>query len=242
MHKKLYPTNKKKQNNKCPNCGLEFHRHSTFESVLAGQFDNPGDGAWSVNSFTPTRKADFVSDVCVPAAQAFISALLVVPPISSVLRSFGYDWYLSFPLSALVLGAYWFRGVRQLEKERGVSQEFNYDPSPSETPAGLAPAKKENVQLEMISKDDDFKASMKIIDLPSGMTGAEFVQFARDILAGKPLARTDWVGDGKQFSRDIYDGLMSAMMAAGLIIPVAGKGKKLTPGGRRAISRMIRMT
>ncbi len=240
MIEKVYPTNRKKTKSECPNCGCEISYHSTFESVLSGKFDNPGGGAWSVNSFSPIRKADLTSDVAVPAVQALISSALSLPASSLVLVYLEYEWYFSFPLGALVMGAYWIKGVRRLELERGESREFSYEPVDAQDAAGSHGGKVDQVSLEVISKDDDFRAAMKIVDLPAGMSVSEFMEFCRDILAGKSLARKEWAGGGKQFSRDQYDDLMAAMSASGLVIQVAGRGRALTSGGRRAIARMMR--
>lgn len=240
MTNKVYPTKRKKQNSECPNCGCQISYHSTFENALSGKFDNPDGGAWSVTSFLPTRKADLISDVAVPGAQALITAVLSLPLSAAAAILFEHEWYYSFSIAALVMGASWIKGIRRLELERGESKEFSYEPADSPEDIEPRSRKEKKISLEIISKDDDFKASMKIIDLPDGVSASEFVQFCRDILSGRTFARKDWVGSGMQFSRDQYDGLMSAMLDAGLIIQVAGKGKVLTPGGKRAIAMMIR--
>ena len=240
MENKLYPTKKKKTSSKCPNCGFQISIHSTFESALSGKFDNPNEGAWSANSFSPLRKADLLSDVCVPGAQAGITALLLFPVAWGAVVFIGFDWMWAFSVSAVVLAGTWIRGINRLEMERGESREFSYEPVDGLGQVEMQAGQPRPISLEVLSKDDDFKASMKIVDLPSGVTATKFVEFSRSILAGKSLARRDWVGQGKEFSRDQYDGLMSAMAACGLVISVAGKGKMLTVGGKRALSRMAR--
>lgn len=240
MQEKLYPTKRKNQNSKCPNCGCEISYHSTFENALSGQFDNPDGGAWSFTSFLPIREANIISDVAVPGTQAFISAVLSLPLLASAKIYFEFDWKYAWSISALVMGAYWIKGIRRLEMERGESKEFSYEPVQDSDPGSAQVEKKEKISLEVISKDDDFRAAMKIVDLPEGVSASEFVQFSGDILTGKTLARKEWAGSGKQFSRDQYDEIMVAMLASGLIRSVAGKGKMLTPGGRRAMARMVR--
>ena len=126
MIDKLYPKKRKTSNSKCPQCGCEINIHSSFESALSGQFDNPNEGSWSYTSFSPVRKADLLTDVCVPGAQAIITSLLLFPLACGSVVFFGYDWNYAFPISAIVMMGAWIKGVNRLEMERGENRQFSY--------------------------------------------------------------------------------------------------------------------
>lgn len=239
MKKKLYTPNLKTQNDTCVNCGFKITRHSVFHSVMSGDFNNPGDGAWTAVSFVPARKADLVSDVAVPAAQALISSLVAAIPAICVAYYARWEWYAPAAVATATVVAQWFSALKRSEQERGSTEEFSYYPSSADDgKKGLAD-KLNTIRLEVISKPDKSTAVMKLIDLPEGITGSEFKEFCNDILVGRSLARANWIGPGKKFGRDQFDGLMSTMEDAGLVIPVPGKARRVTEAGREAIKKMV---
>ncbi len=240
MRKKLYPTNNKKTKNDCPNCGWKIERSHTFESVLAGNFSNERNGSYDAYRTTPTRAATLQADVLVPLAQSLVGATLATIPAIVVAQIARWEWYSPLAVGSVTILVQWFSIVKKLEGERSVTEQFSYQPDPENCQAQPLSNKPDGIQLEVISKDDDFKASMKIITLPRSVTAEQFVSFCRDILVGKSLARRNWEGSGKPFSRDSYDDLVAAMQTAGLVMTVQGKGKQLTKGGKRAIARMVR--
>jgi hypothetical protein len=240
MRKKLYPRKTKKQNSDCPNCGFEIRAKYSFESVLAGGFSNPDNGAYDAIRKTPVRQASLEADVLVPAAQSLVGAVVTTLPAIIVAQLARWEWYSPLAIGACTILVQWFSIVKKLESERSIVEEFSYTPS-EEIERPLAQGNpQEPVRLEVVSKDDNYGVAFKIVDLPQSVSGREFVGLCQGVLAGRSLARKNWVGEGKQFSRDQYDDLISAMMTAGLINAIPGKGKKLTLGGKHAIRRMIR--
>jgi hypothetical protein len=134
----------------------------------------------------------------------------------------------------------WFSIIKKLENERSLIEEFSYNPNEEiERPLHQGNPQ-EPIKLEVVSKENNYGAALKIVDLPASVTGHEFVEFCQGILGGRSIARENWAGEGKLFSRDRYDGLISAMLTAGIISKIPGRGKKLTLGGKHAIRRMIR--
>lgn len=239
MKKKLYTPKPKTQNDICVNCGFKITRHSVFHSVMSGGFDNPDDGAWTAVSFVPSRKADLISDVAVPAAQALISSSVTAIPAICVAYYARWEWYGPAAVATVTVVVQWFSALKRSEQERGSTEEFSYYPSSADDEEKGSSARPAAIRLDVISKPDKTTAVMKMVDLPDGVTEEKFRELCADILSGKSLARANWIGPGKTFGRDQFDALMICMETAGLIIPVPGKARRVTEAGRSAMAKMI---
>lgn len=240
MSKRLYPPKPKNQNSDCPSCGFHISYATSFESVLAGNFDNSRDGSYVATRSTPIRASTLEADVLVPAAQSLIWAVVSSVPAVAISFWLRYEWYFPLAVAGVSMAFSWSSSMKRSDMSCSKVEEFEYSPSPDKNDSPAPGAGGEAIRLEVINKSDDMSAAMKIVDLPEGIEPVQFLGLCKDALAGKGLARKNWTGSGKEFSRDQYDGLMTAMVSSGLVMTVPGKGKMLTLGGRKSIKRMIR--
>lgn len=240
MQKKLYPHKPKKSNNSCPSCGFHISYGHTFEQVLSGKFQNDQNGGYTAYRSTPQRTSTMESDVLVPLAQSAVWSILAALPTIPIAFWLRYEWYFPVVIASASLLASWVSAMRKSESSLSLVEEFSYTPNDTDALPVCSSRARKNIQLEIKDKSENYGASLKIVDLPESISDVVFHEFCGDILAGKSLARKDWVGDGKTFSRDQYDELIVAMAGSGLICSVPGKGKKLTAGGKGAIRAMIR--
>lgn len=229
----------KKQKNNCPYCGWETTRGFNFEQILAGTLPESVTGDFTAFRSTPSRTATIEADLLVPIGQTLATAIIITLPTFVVALWLKWEWYAPFSVGAVTLLAQWIRCLNLHEKTLAVVEEFSYSPTGQDLGQRSRDVGGDVVKLEVISGRNSYEAGMKIVDLPSDVSVEQFKDFCKDILSGKPLARRDWTGSGKQFSRDTYDDLMSAMLDAGLVFSLAGKGKRLTLGGKRAIARLV---
>jgi len=229
----------KKQKNNCPHCGWETTRGFHFEQILAGTLPENVNGDFTAFRSTPSRAATIEADLLVPIGQTLVTAIVVSLPSFPLALWLEWEWYIPFAIGTFVLSVQWIRCLNSHERTLSVIEEFSYSPDGDSSENRSLATSRDVVQLEVISGENKERFQMKIIDLPSGITRQKFRDFCEDIVLGKPLARRDWVGSGKQFSRDAYDDLMSAMLAAGLVQNIPGKGKILTLGGKHAIKRLV---
>lgn len=240
MQEKLYSHRPKKSNSSCPSCGFHISHSSTFESVLSGQFDNTRNGGYTALRSTPVRASTIESDVLVPLAQSVVWSIVSILPAISISYVMRYEWYFPLAVGSASLLVSWLSAVRKSESSLVTVEEFSYSPN-DEIAAPLRAGNVEGVvKLEIKDKSENYGASLKIVQLPAGINESDWNEFCRDILAGRSLARSNWTGNGKLFSRDLYDQLMAKMEEAGLVASVAGKGRRLTLGGKGAIKAMIR--
>lgn len=240
MHRDYSTPKQKQQKRECPNCGWQFATNFDFEQMVAGL--GPGDlnGNFTAYRSTPAHRATIEADLLVPAGQTLISALVTALPTAAIGMWFRWEWYAPLAVASITVLVQWFRYLNHQERALAILEEFSYSPGADQAQQKPSSPKPSPIRLDIFSRDDDFKAAIKIVDLPSDVSGEEFKTLCQDVLAGKSLARKNWAGPGKEFSRDQYDNLMTAMLDAGLIATVPGAGKKLTNGGRHAIRRMIR--
>lgn len=240
MHRDYSTQTRKQQNNKCPHCGWQFASNFNFEQMIAGLAPGDVNGDFTAYRSTPTRTATIEADLLVPAGQALISALVTALPTAAIGMWFRWQWYAPLAVASITILVQWFRYLNHQERGQAMLEEFSYSPGPPKPSPNARQGNPTPIRLDIYSRDDDHRAAIKIVDLPSNVSGEDFKVLCQDVLAGKSLARSNWAGSGKLLSRDEYDGLMSAMTDAGLIVTWPGAGKRLTNGGRHAIRRMIR--
>lgn len=229
----------KKQKDKCPQCGWQISRGFNFEQILAGSLPENVNGDFNAFRSTPARTATIEADLLVPIGQVMVTAIVTALPSFALVSWLEWDWKITFVTGSVAILITWIRSLNLHEKTLSVIEEFSYSSSGGSDGPRLRSQDRDAVKLEVVSSKRRSGMQMKIVDLPRGISRHQFAEFCQDILSGKSLARRDWVGSGKQFSRDEYDDLVIAMLEAGLIARVPGKGKSLTVGGRHALQCMI---
>lgn len=240
MQEKLYPQIPKKSNGNCPTCGFHISHSSAFDNVLAGQFDNVREGSYVATRVTPVRASTFQSDVAVPAAQSLIWSIVVALPAIPVSYALRYEWYFPLVVSSISMLVSWISAMRRSDKSQSKIEEFAYHTGERQTGKMLSKSSGAGIRLEVTDRSSGSGVAVKIAHLPAGVSTEHFAELCRQVLAGASLARSNWAGSGKLFSRDVYDELMREMISAGLILSIQGKGKTLTTGGKHAIERMLR--
>lgn len=240
MQNKLYPQTPKKTNGNCPTCGFHISHSSAFDNVLAGQFDNVREGSYVATRVTPVRASTFQSDVAVPAAQSLIWSIVVALPAIPVSYALRHEWYIPLVVSSISMLVSWISVMRRSDKSQSKIEEFSYHTDERQTGKMLSKSSGAGIRLDVTDRPSGSGVSTKIAHLPVAVSDEQFVSLCREVLAGKSLARSNWTGSGKMFSRDVYDRLVAEMVHAGLIFSLPGKGKTLTTGGKHAIERMLR--
>lgn len=240
MTTKLYPTNRKKQNNDCPSCGFHISYSSTFESVLAGDFSNDRDGSYTATRITPVRSSTVEADVIVPIAQSAIWSLVAILPSIPVMFWLRYEWYFPFAIGSLSLLASWASSMKRSEAMQSKVEEFSYSPDGQDATDKLERKNKQGIEMTIANRTESNSASWKIIELPSGITQEKFDEFCKGIVLGKSMARKEWTPIKRHFSRDQYDDVIEAMETANLVIKRQGEGAYVSPNGKRAIAAYVR--
>lgn len=102
------------------------------------------------------------------------------------------------------------------------------------------PQSPEKIQLEIKHIENGFLREENI-DLPAGITYEQFTEWAQTILMGtKTPALSHWTGSGKPFTRNNYTEFVCAMIKAGILISLPGKGNQLTSDGEYALNRLLK--
>jgi hypothetical protein len=97
-----------------------------------------------------------------------------------------------------------------------------------------------SVTMEVKHEEAGRIGRMQFVDLPVGVTQDQLIDWSAAVVDGvKTPARSNWVGSGKPFSRDNYDLFTKAMVEAGILVTIPGKGNQLTVGGRHALKSLI---
>lgn len=240
MQNRSYHNPNKKTNNECPTCGWQIGHSHTFEQGLFGQFSNEKNGDFTAYRSTPVRGTSLEADVLVPLAQSLISsvgAIISAIPLSIWL---GFEWPIFVLIWAASFLAAWLSAIKRSEFSIAKTEEFSYSANEKEVGAIAGQGRPGPLQMEVIHSSGGIRNQMQILDLPDQITEVDFAKFLRDILAGRSLARKDWAGTDKPFSRDGYDGMIDKLLAASIIQPSVKGGKILSNGGKHAIARMVR--
>lgn len=240
MHKEQYHNPQQKSNTECPTCGWKIGHSHTFENALFGQFSNEKNGDFTAIRTTPVRGPSLEADVLVPFAQSLITsieAVILAIPLSIWLR---FEWPILLFIWAGTMLVSWISAVKRAEFSQSKTEEFSYSASQKETGQAASQGGGGPLKLEVIHSISGIRNQMQILDLPGQITEEVFGAFLRDILAGRSLARTNWAGTGKPFSRDSYDGMIEKLLDASIIQPTINGGKMVSNGGKHAIARMVR--
>lgn len=240
MTTKLYPTNRKKQNNDCPSCGFHISYTSTFESVLAGDFNNDRNGSYTATRITPIRSSTVEADVIVPVAQSAIWSLVAILPSIPVMFWLRYEWYFPFAIGSLSLLASWASSMKRSEAMQSKVEEFSYSPDEQGAVAEPERKNKQGIEMTITNRTEKNGASWKIIELPSGISQKKFDEFCKGVVLGRSVARKEWTPIKRHFSRDQYDDVIAAMETADLVTKRQGEGAYISPNGKRAIAAYVR--
>lgn len=228
-----------KQKSDCTNCALRVGQRGTLEQSIASIAGSGIVSDFEVKERNPVRAATLEADVIVPVAQALATGLMTTALSYTVAGLAGLDVRAVGTFGVGSLLATWIKLLvdsrRNLAEERRVYVFANR----SKEHAGRPTASDGTIRLEVVTSVNGIKNKMQYLDLPSGISEADFVEFCRQVLAGKSLARTNWAGSGKLFSRDVYDGLMACLLDAGIIEKKEKGGKTLSNGGRRAVEHLM---
>lgn len=240
MQNQSYHTQPQKSNNKCPTCGWKIGQAHTFENMLLGQFSNEKNGDFTAIRSTPFRAFSLEADVIVPLAQSLVSGIetvLVMIPVSMWLD---FKWPVVMFSAAATMALTWIAAIRKAEFTTLKTEEFSYSAAQSESGGVHVKRADGPLKMEIIHETSGIRNRMQIMDLPAQITEDEFGAFLRDVLAGKSLARSNWVGSDRPFSRDTFDQMIEKLLSVSLIQPASNGGKQLSNGGRHAIRRMVR--
>lgn len=240
MHNEAYHKPNNKSNTECSACGWKIANSHTFESMLSGQFVNEKNGNFTASRLTPFRAPSIEGDVLVPLAQSLIisiEAVIVAIPLSIWLR---FDWSILLFIWAGTMLLSWISAVKRAEFSQSRTEEFSYSANQKEAGHIAPQGGSRPLQLEVMHSTSGIRNRMQILDLPAQITEEDFGAFLRDILAGRSLARNNWAGTGKPFSRDGYDGMIGKLLEASIIQPAINGGKVLTNGGKHVVRRLVR--
>lgn len=231
---------RKKQNSKCPHCGWQIATTFNFEQLLANGIPDGIEGDVSAYRSTPVRGPTIEADLLVPAGQALMSAIATMLPTTIVALWARWEWYAPILVGSATVLLQWFRFLNDQSRNTSIVEEFSYSasqPSNTKTPST---EDRSGLRMEIIHETSGIRSRMQLLELPEEMSETEFAGFLRDVAAGKPLARKHWVGDGKPFSRDVYDDMIDKLLLASIVSRAGNSGTKLTNGGRHGINAMIR--
>lgn len=240
MQKKLYHPKHKKSNSGCSQCGFHISYHHTFESVLAGEFENDLNGAYTAFRSTPSRASTIESDVLVPLAQSLVwSVVSILPaiPISYWLR---YEWYFPFAVGSVSLLISWLSSQKKAESSLSVVEEFSYSPNGESSGKALGGEPQGGIKLDVTDRSERDVIRIQFVALPPSIEVEKFNEFCKGVVLGKPLSRKEWTPERVLFSRDQYDQLVGELMSSGVVLSVDGKGKVLSRGGKRALARYVK--
>lgn len=208
--------------------------------MLSGRFKNQKDGSFTATRTTPARAPSMASDVLVPAAQSFIWAIAVGLPSISVAVWLRWEWSATLFVGACTILASWISAMRKSEFSLSKTEEFSYTANQVRDVEMIADDHSRPLRMEVIHEVSNIRSKMQLLDLPDSIGEREFSEFLKDILAGTSLARKNWTGSDKPFSRDGYDGMIEQMIDGSILVRSSSGKKVLSNGGRHAISAMIR--
>ncbi len=239
MRRKFYHTLPKQSNTDDPTTASQSGISSAFENIASGRLSDTKSGDYTLTITTPLFKSELEGDVLVPLAQTLVSGILSASVAIPAVMLFGIDWPFGLFIASVGSLVSWKSAVKNAGLSREKTEEISFCQGTEKTSEISHTQSKSVVQLEVIHAENGLKNRMQLIDLPGQIGEADFAEFLRGILSGDSLARVNWVGEGKPFSRDTYDMLIVKLMAAGIICRSEKGGKELTNGGRRAISRVV---
>ena len=239
MHPNYTPKHAKQTNNDCPTCGWSFSKTGIFEQVMSGTFSGLDAAGYTATRTTPIRKPDLQSDVLVPAAQSLIWTVVVALPALSVSMFMRWEWAAPVFISAVTVLASWVSAMKRSENSQQKTEELTVSSSGKPSASETGYTNEPGVRLDIVHTGGDDIRRIEYAFLPKSVSSADFRKFCDEIVAGASLARRNWVGKGKIFSRDGYDQLIANLLENHIILAHHTGGKRLTERGRRTLTAML---
>jgi hypothetical protein len=215
--------------------GWDYSRGHQFESSpfnIVGAADL--SGPVEATRAQPARPATVESDVFVPLLQSLATGVAVAIPVTGLTIWLRWEWYAPLVAAGVTVTIAWLQLLGAHRKLLWVVETVSdlVEGDPASAPA--------SVTMEVKHEEAGRIGRMQFVDLPVGVTQDQLIDWASSVVAGvKTPARANWVGSGKPFSRDIYDLFTKAMIEAGILATIPGKGNQLTVGGRHALKSLI---
>lgn len=239
MRRKFYHTPPKQSNTDYPTTASQSGISSALENIVGGRLSDTKSGDYTLTITTPLFKSELEGDVLVPLAQTLVSGILAVSVAMPVVLWLGFDWQFGLFIASIRSIVSWKAGIKNAGHSREKTEEISFSKASEKTAEISHVQSKNEIRLEVVHDQNGLKNRMQLIDLPSQINETDFTEFLRQISSGKSMARVNWAGQGKPFSRDTYDQMITKLMTVGIICQSEQGGKKLTSGGRRAISRIV---
>jgi hypothetical protein len=240
MNLNYNPKRPRKANSECPHCGWRIATTFNFEQLLANGIPDGIEGDVSAYRSTPVRGPTIEADLLVPAGQALMSAVATMLPTTIIGLWARWEWYAPILVGSATALLQWFRFLNDQGRNTSIIEEFSYSADRDHNRKTPSAKDRSGLRMEVVHETSGIRSRMQLLELPEQIGEAEFAEFLRDISAGKSLARKNWVGDGKPFSRDVYDDMIDKLLSTSIVNRVGNSGTKLTNGGRHAINAMIR--
>lgn len=220
--------------------GGTWRRYSTFDSSVPLALPAPTSDGGSVTASrrSPARPPEFMADVIVPAGQAGLIGLAIgIIFIFCPLVVGGFPWWGFAPIGVLSFSVFVLVLLHGNRKHMWNEETVTQDAAPVE----VAPAPAGEVKLIINHTDGDggFIRGLNLT-LPPGVSQTKFYEFARGVTRrGGRLAVVDWTGQGKPFSKKVYDSLLSVLDEAGIVEwkdnANRSTGRRLTDDGQAAL-------
>ena len=240
MTKKLYPQIKKQAIKNCPSCGVSIHQKYTFESVLTGDFVNYHDGDYEAIRETPTRAYSLEADLLVPAGQVVFTCLVAAFPAGVAALYLQWGWYPVSAIVSVVASLAWSSVLSDVRARSVITETFSYQGDAREKTVHEFEQRNRGIRMDVVHTTSNIASRMQLLELPERVTEQQFREYLRDIVAGKSLARKNWTGEGKQFSRDVYDKIVECLVTAGMVHVLENRERRITNAGRHCINGMIK--
>ncbi len=238
MQKQFYPKQSKQTNTDPLQGGWQVGHSRTFEDMLTGRFKNEKNGSFSAIRITPVRAQEMIADVAVPAAQSLVWSVAVGLPSISVAMWMRWEWSAPLFIGACTILTSWISGMKKAQNSLMKTEEFSYEAASVEAASVEQRRKGSEISMVVVHEVSGLRNRMQIMEISDGVEEKDFAEFLNDIAAGRPLARKNWVGGGKKFSRDQYDQIIEKLLLASIITQSGSGGKVVSRAGKSAIAHM----
>jgi len=207
-----------------------------FENTIPWETSEIDQGPIEATRTTPARAATIESDVFVPLLQSLATGIAIAVPTVGATLWLEWAWYTPIAVGGVTTTVTWLQLLGAHRKLLWIVETV------SSLADHVQPEQaRQTISLEVKHQELGRVGRMQFLDLPQGITQDQFLDWAVAVVNGiKTPARSNWVGSGKPFSRDVYDLFVKAMLEAGILRNIPGKGKQLTVGGKHALKSAIR--
>ena len=210
---------------------------ATFEQTVPWETDL-NQGPVEATRSTPARAATLESDVFVPLLQSLATGVAIAIPSIGLTIWLRWEWYAPVMIGGVTATVTWLQLLGAHRKLLWIVETVSSLVDHGHAPEPAQP-KAQKISLEVKHEEAGRMNRMQFLDLPAGVTQDQFTDWALAVSGGiKTPARSNWVGSGKPFSRDKYGIFISAMVEAGILRPIPGKGNRLTSEGRQTLKSL----